>query len=119
MVLAVLEARGGVPISGQDVYLNVAGGLRISEPAADLASASALLSAFTGRPLPRDCAIFGEIALSGDIRPAPFAEPRLREAAKLGFTKALLPAGMKISASQLQIRQVRNVAELASILATE
>jgi len=119
MVLAVLEARGAVPISGQDVYLNVAGGLRISEPAADLASASALLSAFTGRPLPRDCAIFGEIALSGDIRPAPFAEARLREAAKLGFTKALLPAGMKISASPLQIRQVRNVAELASILATD
>jgi DNA repair protein RadA/Sms len=119
MVLAVLEARGGVSISGQDVYLNVAGGLRIAEPAADLASASALVSAFTGRPLPKDCVIFGEIALSGDIRPAPFADARLREAAKLGFTKALLPAGMKISAGPLQIRQVRNVAELASILATD
>ena len=119
MVLAVLEARGGVGISGQDVYLNVAGGLRIAEPAADLASASALLSAFSGRPLPKDCVIFGEIALSGDIRPAPFADARLKEAAKLGFTRALLPAGAKISAAPLQVQQMRNVAELASILAAE
>ena len=119
MVLAVLEARGGVGITGQDVYLNVAGGLRIAEPAADLASASALLSAFSGRPLPKDCVIFGEIALSGDIRPAPFADARLKEAAKLGFTRALLPGGAKIAAAPLQVRQVRNVAELASILASE
>jgi DNA repair protein RadA/Sms len=119
MVLAVLEARGGIGITGQDVYLNVAGGLRIAEPAADLASASALLSAFSGRPLPKDCVIFGEIALSGDIRPAPFADARLKEAAKLGFTRALLPGGTKIAAAPLQVRQVRNVAELASILASE
>jgi DNA repair protein RadA/Sms len=117
MVLAVLEARGGIAISAQDVYLNVAGGLKIAEPAADLASASALLSSFTGRPLPRDCVIFGEIALSGDVRPAPFAEIRLREAAKLGFTTALLPASAKLSSPPLRVRQVRNVAELAGILA--
>jgi DNA repair protein RadA/Sms len=117
MVLAVLEARGGGGISGADVYLNVAGGLKIAEPAADLASASALVSAFTGRPLPRDCVIFGEIALSGDIRPAPFADARLREAAKLGFSKALLPAGTKTSSVPLELLQVRNVAHLAAILA--
>jgi DNA repair protein RadA/Sms len=117
MVLAVLEARGGIGISGSDVYLNVAGGLKIAEPAADLAAAAALVSAFTARPLPKDCVIFGEIALSGDIRPAPFAEARLKEAAKLGFSRALLPAGMKTSSVPLELLQVRNVAHLAAILA--
>ena len=117
MILAVLDSRGGLGISGADVYLNVAGGLKIAEPAADLASASALLSAFTGRPLPENCVIFGEIALSGDIRPTPFAEARLKEAAKLGFTRALLPAGAKISPVSLELLQVRNVRHLADILA--
>jgi DNA repair protein RadA/Sms len=116
MVLAVLEARGGLGMSGSDVYLNVAGGLKIAEPAADLAAASALISAFTGRPLPKDCVIFGEISLSGDVRPAPFADSRLKEAAKLGFTRALLPAGVKISAANMELQQVRNVAQLAQIL---
>lgn len=116
MVLAVLEARGNVGISGSDVYLNVAGGLKIAEPAADLAAAAALISAFTGRPLPKDCVIFGEIALSGDIRPAPFAESRLKEAAKLGFARALLPAGSKLSPAAVELMQVRNVAHLAGIL---
>ncbi len=117
MVLAVLEARGGVGISASDVYLNVAGGLKIAEPAADLAAAAALISAFTGRPLPKDCVIFGEIALSGDIRPAPFADARLREAAKLGFSRALLPAAARISPVPLEVTQVRNVAHLANLLA--
>ena len=117
MVLAVLEARGGVGISASDVYLNVAGGLKIAEPAADLAAAAALISAFTSRPLPKDCVIFGEIALSGDIRPAPFADARLREAAKLGFSRALLPAGARISPAPLEVTQIRNVAHLASLLA--
>ena len=116
MVLAVLEARGGVGISASDIYLNVAGGLKIAEPAADLAAAAALISAFIGRPLPRDCVIFGEIALSGDIRPAPFADARLREAAKLGFSRALLPAVAKISAPPLEVTQIRNVAHLAQLL---
>ncbi|HEX5280858.1 MAG TPA: DNA repair protein RadA [Micropepsaceae bacterium] len=116
MVLAVLEARGGVGISASDIYLNVAGGLKIAEPAADLAAAAALISAFTGRPLPKDCVIFGEIALSGDIRPAPFADARLREAAKLGFSRALLPAGARISAPPLEVTQIRNVAHLAHLL---
>lgn len=117
MVLAVLEARGGVGISASDVYLNVAGGLKIAEPAADLAAAAALISAFTGRPLPKDCVIFGEIALSGDIRPAPFADARLREAAKLGFSRAFVPAGARISVAPLELTQIRNVAHLASLLA--
>jgi DNA repair protein RadA/Sms len=66
--------------------------------------------------LPKDCVIFGEISLSGDVRPAPFADSRLKEAAKLGFTRALLPAGVKISAANMELQQVRNVAQLAQIL---
>ncbi|MEX2248692.1 MAG: magnesium chelatase domain-containing protein, partial [Parvibaculum sp.] len=92
MVLAVLEARCGLTLAGQDVYLNVAGGLRINEPAADLAVAAALISSVTGQPLPSDCVIFGEISLSGAVRPVNQMEARLKEAEKLGFSRALLPA---------------------------
>src|ERR1700761_2714508 len=93
MILAVLDARGGVGISASDVYLNVAGGLKVGEPAADLAAAAALVSSFGGEPLPRDSVFFGEISLSGDIRPVPQADARLKEAAKLGFKSAFVPAG--------------------------
>lgn len=92
-ILAVLEARCGLTFAGMDVYLNVAGGLRISEPAADLAVAAALLSARQDIALPADCVVFGEISLSGALRPIAQAEARLREAAKLGFTQAFAPAG--------------------------
>ena len=92
MVLAVLEARCGLSLAGQDVYLNVAGGLRINEPAADLAVASALVSSITGNPLPAECVIFGEIALSGGVRPVSQMEARLKEAEKLGFSSAVVPA---------------------------
>ncbi len=92
MVLAVLEARCGVSLAGRDVYLNVAGGLRISDPAADLAAAAALVSAVSDRPVPADAVVFGEIGLSGEVRRVAHAEARLKEAAKLGFTRALLSA---------------------------
>ena len=85
MILAVLESRCGVGFGQKDVYLNVAGGLRISEPAADLCAALALVSALTDTPLPRDCVVFGEISLSGDVRSVSRSEARLKEAAKLGF----------------------------------
>ena len=91
MVLAVLEARCGLQIGARDIYLNVAGGLRIAEPAADLAVAAALVSAMTGEPVPADTVVFGEIGLSGDVRPVGQADARLKEAAKLGFTAALIP----------------------------
>jgi DNA repair protein RadA/Sms len=91
MILAVLEARCGVQIGGNDVYLNVAGGLRIAEPAADLAVAAALVSALSLRPVPAETVIFGEIGLSGEVRPVGQAEARLKEAGKLGFTTALVP----------------------------
>jgi DNA repair protein RadA/Sms len=93
MVLAVLEARCAIPFAGHDVYLNVAGGLRIGEPAADLAVAAALLSAREEAPLPPEMAVFGEISLSGALRPVAQTENRLKEARKLGFTQAALPAG--------------------------
>lgn len=92
MVLAVLEARCGVAFAGMDVYLAAAGGLRVSEPAADLAVAAALLSALFDRPLPRDVVCFGEVGLSGAVRPASLAEARLKEAWKLGFKSAWGPA---------------------------
>lgn len=91
MILAVLEARCGIPFAGLDVYLNVAGGLRISEPAADLAVAAALLSAREDAALPQRTVVFGEISLSGSIRPVGQTETRLKEAVKLGFTAAILP----------------------------
>ncbi|MFK7752478.1 MAG: DNA repair protein RadA [Sedimentitalea sp.] len=97
MILAVLEARCGIPFAGLDVYLNVAGGMKINEPAADLAVAAALLSAREDAALPADTVVFGEISLSGALRPAPQTENRLKEAQKLGFTAAITPAGGKSS----------------------
>lgn len=104
MVLAVLEARCGISFGDQDVYLNVAGGLRINEPAADLAAAAALISSAMDMPLPQGCVVFGEISLSGEIRAVGRAEARLREAQKLGFDQALSPVltvkdkGVKVTA---------------------
>ena len=94
-ILAVLEARCAIPFTGLDVFLNVAGGLRVSEPAADLAVAAALLSAREDVALPPDMVFFGEISLSGALRPVTQTENRLKEAAKLGFTQAVAPARSK------------------------
>lgn len=91
MILAVLEAHCGVKLSGYDVYFNVAGGLRINEPAADLAAAAALVSSLANAPLPTDAVFFGEISLSGAVRPVAQMPARLKEAAKLGFNRAILP----------------------------
>jgi DNA repair protein RadA/Sms len=91
MITAVLDARCGLSVGANDIYLNVAGGLRIVEPAADLAVAAALVSALTETPVPDDTVVFGEIALSGDVRPVGHTEARLKEAAKLGFGIAWIP----------------------------
>ena len=93
MILAVLDARCGLTLSTSDVYLNVAGGLRIGEPAADLAVAAALVSAQMDRSLPPDTVLFGEIGLTGEVRAVARADARLKEAAKLGFARAIVPAG--------------------------
>jgi DNA repair protein RadA/Sms len=91
MVLAVLEAHCGVRLSGHDVYLNVAGGLRIQEPAADVAAAAALVSSLARAPLPADAVYFGEASLSGAVRPVAQTAARLKEAQKLGFGRAVAP----------------------------
>ncbi len=91
MVLAVLETRCGVSVGANDVYLNVAGGLRIGEPAADLAVAAAVLSSLTGIPVPPEAVVFGEIGLAGEVRAVSQTELRLKEAAKLGFASAMMP----------------------------
>ncbi len=92
MVLAVLEARAGVRLSDREVYLNIAGGLRVHEPAADLAAAAALLSACFDVPLPSGSLFFGEIGLSGEVRAVSGQEQRLKEAEKLGFHHAYCPS---------------------------
>jgi DNA repair protein RadA/Sms len=99
MVLAVLESRCGLSLGARDVYLNVAGGLRITEPAADLAAAAALASSALDIPLPQDCVVFGEISLSGDVRAVGRTDARLKEAAKLGFGRALAPNAAKDASS--------------------
>ena len=103
MVLAVLEAHCGVRLSGHDVYLNVAGGLRIQEPAADLAAAAALVSSLANAALPADAVFFGEVSLSGMVRPVPQAAARLKEAQKLGFARAFVPETSRGEASDLAL----------------
>ena len=95
MILAVLEARCGLSFASAEVYLNVAGGYRLSDPAADLAVASALISAMSERPVPIECVTFGEIALSGEVRQVAHSVLRLKEAAKLGFERAWVPPGVE------------------------
>ena len=111
MILAVLEARCGVAFAGLDVYLNVAGGLKISEPAADLAVAAALVSAREDAALPPEAVVFGEISLSGALRPVVQTENRLKEAQKLGFTSAIMPQLAKKQASGgMELRQMSDLA---------
>jgi len=108
--LAVLEARCGIPFAGFDVFLNVAGGMKVTEPAADLAVAAALLSAREDVALPSDTVIFGEISLSGALRPVSQTENRLKEAQKLGFTTAIAPAQSKPGGSAgLKLRQMADL----------
>ena len=116
MVLAVLEARCGVRLGASDVYLNVAGGLRIVEPAADLAVAAALVSALSGRPLEADSVFFGEISLSGALRAVGQSGARLREAERLGFTAATMPRSTSDSGGQAPLAQT-GIADLAELVA--
>ena len=110
----MLEARCGIPFAGMDVYLNVAGGLRVHEPAADLAVAAALLSAREDTALPSDTVVFGEISLSGALRPVTQAENRLKEASKLGFATAIGPAQKK--QAQVPEMTLRTMPDLATFV---
>ena len=122
MVLAVLEAHCGVKLSGHDVYLNVAGGLRIQEPAADLAAAAALVSSLTNAPLPADAVYFGEVSLSGAVRPVSQLPARLKEAAKLGFARAVLPESSRgdgAGDAGLSLNSVGSLVSLVSEIAAK
>ncbi|MEC7651653.1 MAG: DNA repair protein RadA [Pseudomonadota bacterium] len=118
MLTAVLEARCGVPLSGRDIFLNVAGGMKIGETAADLAVAAALLSSVAGRPAPPRSVFFGEVALSAELRQVAQADSRLKEASKLGFDLAVMPRPRKKLAapSGLSIAQPATLAELIEIM---
>ena len=118
MLTAVLEARCGVPLSGRDIFLNVAGGFKISEPAADMAVAAALISSVTGIALPERCVFFGEVALSAELRQVAQAETRLKEAQKLGFDLAMMPKPRKSSKTSkgLRVQHIENLAQLIETL---
>ncbi len=125
MILAVLEARCGVAFGNNDVYLNVAGGLRITEPAADLAVAAALLSALSGEPVPAECVVFGEVGLSGEVRRVSQPDLRLKEAVKLGFTQAIMPQPpdnkkpSSAAASLLRRTEIRLLGDLLPLFQAE
>ncbi len=108
MILAVLEARCGLAFATAEVYLNIAGGYRVTDPAADLAVAAALVSALSERPVPSDAIVFGEIALSGEIRPVAHGALRMKEAGKLGFARAMVPTSQSDNAA-LKLSTFRNL----------
>lgn len=118
MIVAVLESRAGISLSGHDIFLNIAGGIRINEPAADLAVAVALMSALNGSPLPAETVFFGEIGLAGEIRQVAQPDLRLKEAAKLGFTEGTVPA-MKNKKGQppadIKVSQTTHIQDIASL----
>src|SRR6187455_873300 len=119
MVLAVLEAHCGVRLGGHDVYLNVAGGMRIHEPAGDLAAAAALVSSLANAPLPADAVFFGEVSLSGAVRPVAQSATRLKEAVKLGFNRAIVPdtARSELAEPSLKVTDVGSLAGLVADIA--
>ena len=116
MLLAVFDARCGLRFGTRDVYLSVTGGYRIAEPAGDLAAAAALASALMDRPFPAGSVFFGEVALSGAIRPVGRIEPRLREAARLGFTRAFVPPGAPDTVDGMAVHVVSRLQDLVDVL---
>jgi DNA repair protein RadA/Sms len=117
MLIAVLEARCGVRLAGHDVYLNVAGGMRLTEPAADLAAAAALLSSFAGRPAPEDSVYFGEVSLTGAVRAVGHMDQRLKEAAKLGFIRAAVPEAARNGDRESAGLSLMPLSQLAELVA--
>ena len=120
MILAVLDAHCGVRLSSHDVYLNVAGGMKISEPAADLAVAAALVSSLAGIALPSDCVYFGEVSLSGAVRPVSHTASRIKESAKLGFAKAVVPEASQksIKSAELELSNLSTLTDLVARIAS-
>ncbi|WAG79900.1 DNA repair protein RadA [Metapseudomonas furukawaii] len=118
MLLAVLHRHGGIPTYDQDVFLNVVGGVKVLETASDLALISAIISSLRNRPLPHDLLVFGEVGLSGEVRPVPSGQERLKEAAKHGFKRAIVPRGNapKESPAGLQVIAVTRLEQALDAL---
>ncbi len=119
MIIAVLDARCGLGLGAYDIYLNVAGGLRISEPAADMAVAAALISSLSDSPIPEETILFGEISLSGEIRPVSQAEARLKESAKLGFLQAYMPSNIKHKGKGMKLMELDQITKLVDLVAQD
>jgi len=120
MILAVLDTRCGLRFGAHDVYLNVAGGLRLAEPAADLAVAAALVSSRAGVATPPESVYFGEVSLSGAVRPVAQTAMRLNEAERLGFSRAVLPVGSREGVrSTLTLNEVTTLADVVAAIAAE
>ena len=121
LLLAVLEKRGGIHIGGYDAYINVAGGMKINEPACDLSVIAAILSSYRNKVIPSDTVIFGEVGLSGEVRAVPMAKERVKEAVKLGFRRIILPSlNLKTVGTKdfpdIEIEGVKYISELFAIL---
>lgn len=123
MICAVLESRCGMQISGNDIFLNIAGGIRVHEPAADLAVAAALISALYGKALPADMVFFGEVGLAGEVRQVAQPDLRMKEASKLGFGRAVIPdkkksTRAKATAVDIKATAITHVQDLAGLFST-
>ncbi|MFU2048253.1 DNA repair protein RadA [Avibacterium endocarditidis] len=118
LLLAVLHRHGGLQMSDQDVFVNVVGGVKVSETSADLALLLALISSFRNRPLPKDLVVFGEVGLAGEIRPVPSGQERISEAAKHGFTRAIVPFANKPKSAvkNMQVFTVKKLIDALNIL---
>jgi len=119
MIIAVLGTRAGVQLYDKEVYLNVAGGLKINEPAADLPVAAAIISSLSNVSLPKETVIFGEVGLSGEVRKVSHVDIRLKEAEKLGFTRAIVPGGTKSkhkTNNNFILREINHINQLKQVL---
>jgi DNA repair protein RadA/Sms len=118
MLLAVLHRHAGIAMFDQDVFVNVVGGVRVMEPAADLAILAAAVSSMRNRPLGKDLVVFGEVGLAGEVRPVARGQERIREAAKLGFRRALIPAANKPKKAEpdIEVFPVRRLDEALEVL---
>ncbi len=116
MLLAVLEKRAGMQLSDQDIYVNIVGGIRITETAVDLAVMAAVVSSFVGKRLPLKSIVFGEVGLTGEVRATSQGESRIREAEKLGFGRAILPANNEFEKTRLECHAIQNVNDLIDLI---
>ncbi|MEX2456449.1 MAG: magnesium chelatase domain-containing protein, partial [Balneolaceae bacterium] len=112
LLIAVLEKRGGIKFTGQDVYLNIAGGLKVSDPAADLAVIAALSSSIRDQPTENDTIYIGEVGLGGEIRRIPFTEQRIREAEKMGVENAVLPKSKTAIKTNVKLQHAAYISQI-------